>query len=235
MYPKKAFSTREQDYGALLRQKLEEAEVMLYNLNPSRERGLALDKLDECLLWANVSIAGAGISQSWRAPHEKPVQKIVVKEPEWSNSHFGPYFGGDKCVTAEEVLKETERSAAAGTDTTSQELSKLENAASKEKVDDSDYKPKDNDLQAELADAVHDGMQVMISSTDETLHEFPELEKAARAWKTLLDYTPDVNNWEEFRAWLREVVKCKKCAAAVKKFYEQWTEEKKAPEAHQNE
>lgn len=62
MYPKKAFSVREQDYSAALRQKLEEAEVMLYKLNPSHERGLALDKLDECLLWANVAIAEAGVA-----------------------------------------------------------------------------------------------------------------------------------------------------------------------------
>lgn len=80
MYPKKAFSTREQDYSALLRKKLEEAEVILQQLNPSMERGLALTKLDECLLWANISIAGAGISKDWRVPHERPAQGYLVPE-----------------------------------------------------------------------------------------------------------------------------------------------------------
>lgn len=63
MYPKKAFSVREQDYSTLLRKKLEEAEAMLLKLNPSRERSLALTKLDEALMWANASIAGAGIDK----------------------------------------------------------------------------------------------------------------------------------------------------------------------------
>ena len=35
---------------------------MLLELNPSRERSLALTKLDEALLWANAAIAAAGIS-----------------------------------------------------------------------------------------------------------------------------------------------------------------------------
>ena len=41
---------------------MEEAEAMLLKLNPSRERSLALTKLDETLLWANAAIAAAGIS-----------------------------------------------------------------------------------------------------------------------------------------------------------------------------
>lgn len=62
MYPKKAFSTREQDYSALLRKKLEEAEHLIRRMGPCRERSLALTKLDEALLWANVAIAEAGVA-----------------------------------------------------------------------------------------------------------------------------------------------------------------------------
>lgn len=278
MYPKKAFSTREQDYSALLRKKLEEAEVMLRQLSPSMERGLALTKLDECLLWANVSIAGTGIGKDWRPVCEKrngrgcsyttaprsqgfdlddalgdfdgqrvrtaglgditlDGQKIVAKEPEWSNSHFRPYFDGGMPlrVSVEKALEDAKRCAAAGTGTTSQELSKLESAASKEKVDGSDHRPKDDGLQAAVAEAVHVGMQCTISSTDGELSKFPALEKAASSWRTLLDYDPNVNDPEEVKAWLGEVVKYKKAAAAVRDFYDAWIEEKQAREAHQNE
>ena len=62
MYPKKEFDKREAEYSILLRRKLEEAEAILLKLNPSRERSLALTKLDETLLWANTAIATAGIS-----------------------------------------------------------------------------------------------------------------------------------------------------------------------------
>lgn len=62
MYARKEFDERETEYSALLRRKLEEAEAMLLKLNPSRERSLALTKLDEALLWANAAIAAAGIS-----------------------------------------------------------------------------------------------------------------------------------------------------------------------------
>ena len=138
-------------------------------------------------------------------------------------------------MSAEKALEDAKRCAAAGTGTTSQELSKLESAASKEKVDGSDHKPKDDDFQVWLADAVNKGMDIAISSTDDTLHKFPELKKAARSWRTLLDYTPDVNNREEFRTWLREVVKYKKCTAAIIKVCEDWAELKRMQEAHQNE
>ena len=72
MYQKKAFNRREQDYAMGLRRKLEEAEVMLQHLAPSRARSLALTKLDEALLWANVGIAEAGIQQGYTvAPRNK--------------------------------------------------------------------------------------------------------------------------------------------------------------------
>lgn len=58
MYQKKAFNRREQDYAMGLRRKLEEAEAMLQHLAPSRARSLALTKLDEALLWANVGHCG---------------------------------------------------------------------------------------------------------------------------------------------------------------------------------
>ena len=67
MYQKKAFNRREQDYAMALRRKLEEAETMIQNLAPSRSRSLALTKLDEALLWANVGIAEAGLQQSYTA------------------------------------------------------------------------------------------------------------------------------------------------------------------------
>lgn len=59
MYAIKKFDEGEAEYSVLLRRKLEEAEAMLLKLNPSRERSLALTKLDEALLWA---IAAAGVS-----------------------------------------------------------------------------------------------------------------------------------------------------------------------------
>lgn len=62
MYAIKKFDEGEAEYSVLLRRKLEEAEAMLLKLNPSRERNLALMKLDEALLWANAAIAAAGIS-----------------------------------------------------------------------------------------------------------------------------------------------------------------------------
>lgn len=72
MYQKKAFNRREQDYAMGLRRKLEEAEAMLQHLAPSRARSLALTKLDEALLWANVGIAEAGIQQGYTvAPRNK--------------------------------------------------------------------------------------------------------------------------------------------------------------------
>lgn len=67
MYQKKAFNRREQDYAMGVRRKLEEAEAMIQHLAPSRARSLALTKLDEALLWANVGIAEAGIQQGYTA------------------------------------------------------------------------------------------------------------------------------------------------------------------------
>lgn len=62
MYKRRAYSQREQDYSLELRNKLEEAEKMLLKIGPCRERSLALAKLDEALLWANVAIAEAGVA-----------------------------------------------------------------------------------------------------------------------------------------------------------------------------
>ena len=52
MYARKKFDEREAEYSILLRRKLEEAEVMLQHLAPSRSRSIALTKLDEALFWA---------------------------------------------------------------------------------------------------------------------------------------------------------------------------------------
>ena len=62
MYKRRAYSQREQGYSLELRNKLEEAEKMLLKIGPCRERSLALTKLDEALLWANVAIAEAGVA-----------------------------------------------------------------------------------------------------------------------------------------------------------------------------
>ena len=67
MYARKKFDEREAEYSILLRRKLEEAEAMLQHLAPSRARSLALTKLDEVLLWANVGISEAGLQQGYTA------------------------------------------------------------------------------------------------------------------------------------------------------------------------
>lgn len=145
MYPKKAFTTREQDYSALLRKKLEEAEVMLRQLNPSMERGLALTKLDECLLWANVSIAGTGISKDWRVSHERPVQGYLVSKVHSVDPGFYDYDFQLRMADAvqssiqRETTSETDSESvkAAGehiavrkADTTAHELEKLKSMVS---------------------------------------------------------------------------------------------------------
>ena len=72
MYERKKFDEREAEYSIRLRRKLEEAEAMLQHLAPSRARSLALTKLDEALLWANVGIAEAGLQQDYTvAPRNK--------------------------------------------------------------------------------------------------------------------------------------------------------------------
>lgn len=62
MYKRRAYSQREQDYSLELRNELEEAEKMILKIGPCRERSLALTKLDEALMWANVAIAEAGVA-----------------------------------------------------------------------------------------------------------------------------------------------------------------------------
>lgn len=63
MYKRRAYSQREQDYALELKNKMEEAEKMLLKIGPCRERSLALTKLDEALLWANVAVAEAGVAE----------------------------------------------------------------------------------------------------------------------------------------------------------------------------
>lgn len=62
MYKRRPYSQKEQDYTLELRNELEEAEKMLLKIGPCRERSLALTKLDEALLWANVAVAEAGVA-----------------------------------------------------------------------------------------------------------------------------------------------------------------------------
>lgn len=63
MYKKRAYSVREQDYTVELRSEMERMEQMLLKIGPCRERSLALTKLDEALLWANVAVAEAGVAE----------------------------------------------------------------------------------------------------------------------------------------------------------------------------
>lgn len=67
MYERKKFDEWEAEYSILLQRKLEEAEAILQYLAPSRARSLALTKLDEALLWANVGISEAGLQQCYTA------------------------------------------------------------------------------------------------------------------------------------------------------------------------
>lgn len=80
MYQKKAFNRREQDYAMGLRRKLEEAEAMLQHLAPSRARSLALTKLDEALLWANVGIAETGLQQGYTAVPRRDENQAVTAQ-----------------------------------------------------------------------------------------------------------------------------------------------------------
>lgn len=61
MYQRRTFEPKETKASNDIREKLEEAEKILYKIGPCRERGLALTKLDEAMLWANVAIAQAGV------------------------------------------------------------------------------------------------------------------------------------------------------------------------------
>ena len=62
MYKRRPFSTKEENISAKIRQQLETAETSIRKIGPSRERSLALTKLDEALLWANVAIAEVGVA-----------------------------------------------------------------------------------------------------------------------------------------------------------------------------
>lgn len=59
MYKRRPLSTKEENAGAKIRQQLEQT---IKKIGPCRERSLALTKLDEALLWANVAIAEAGVA-----------------------------------------------------------------------------------------------------------------------------------------------------------------------------
>ena len=57
MYCRRTFEPKEVKASNDLRAKLTEAETMLCKIGPCRERSLALTKLDEVMLLANVAIA----------------------------------------------------------------------------------------------------------------------------------------------------------------------------------
>lgn len=61
MYPVRKFNVEEAAHSTNLRLKMQEAEHMVRCIAPSRERSLALTKLDEALFWANAAIAVAGV------------------------------------------------------------------------------------------------------------------------------------------------------------------------------
>lgn len=142
MYPRKEFDEREKEYSVLLRRKLEEAEAMLLKLNPSRERSLALTKLDEALMWANASIAGAGIDKNWEVPGEA-VEKIEywVRKTDARAVSPGRTFTNNKKLQeavdaallnakANGALKEAQVRAARIAELAEHELFRMEKAAS---------------------------------------------------------------------------------------------------------
>ena len=61
MYPVRKFNVAEAAYSTNLRLKMQETEGMVRCIAPSRERRLALTKLDEALFWANAAIAAEGV------------------------------------------------------------------------------------------------------------------------------------------------------------------------------
>lgn len=95
MYERKKFDEREAEYSILLRRKLEEAEAMLQHLAPSRARSLALTKLDEALLWANVGIAEAGLQQGYTAvPRNRGSTLTMPWRQMWMGSRCGQHGPG---------------------------------------------------------------------------------------------------------------------------------------------
>lgn len=61
MYPVRKFNVTEAAYSTNLRLKMQETEGMVRCIAPSRERSLALTKLDEALFWTNAAIAAEGV------------------------------------------------------------------------------------------------------------------------------------------------------------------------------
>lgn len=61
MYPVRKFTVAEAAYSTNLRVKMQEVEHMVRCIMPSRERSLALTKLDEALFWANAAIAAGNV------------------------------------------------------------------------------------------------------------------------------------------------------------------------------
>lgn len=61
MYRRRAFTLEEAQAADDIRVKLSDAERMICRIRSSRERSLALTKLDEAMLWANVAIAEVGM------------------------------------------------------------------------------------------------------------------------------------------------------------------------------
>lgn len=61
MYPVRKFDLAETAYGSSLRVMMSQAEEMIRRISPSRERSLALTKLDEALFWASAAIAAGNV------------------------------------------------------------------------------------------------------------------------------------------------------------------------------
>lgn len=96
MYPRKEFDEREEGIqrpsaGSAGRSRDDAPET-----EPSRERSLALTKLDEVLLWANVAIAAGGIST-------KPSTSILTGEKEKA-AHMDIYKRDPGVEEAEQVM-----------------------------------------------------------------------------------------------------------------------------------
>ena len=201
MYPRKEFDEREKEYSVLLRRKLEEAEAMLLKLNPSQERSLALTKLDEALLWANVAIASAGISagresstaseaaaQSWMmmsAPVMKKEVRAVSPGRIFTNNKKLQEAVYDAFLNAKAngALKEAQVRAARVAEPAEHELFRMEKAASEPNF-------------GQAADAIRYGIEANASKRYEIDLWFYIADTVSKAIREVVDKTA-----MEFTAW----------------------------------
>lgn len=61
MYQRRTFDQQEFEHSNMLCKELEIVEHGIRKITPSRERSLALTKLDEAMFWANAAIAAGNV------------------------------------------------------------------------------------------------------------------------------------------------------------------------------